>query len=224
MHAPLLAAILSLGLFVFLQEKWPQEPVTEKVTFRFNERAPSLTADGLRLISFGYPRMFSNLLWLRFLQATPTEKVPPGEVSWIYFDLDAITTIDPDFYPAYESGGIFLSVVTEDKWGAERLLQKGVKAFPGQWRLQAYLAYHYQFELNEGEKAADLYLSASHLPGAPPLIGLLAARHLAKTQSIENGIEFLENLLRSTTDVTARKNIESRIQMWKQKLAQERTS
>jgi hypothetical protein len=224
MLAPLIIAILgSLGLAVSLQEMRPQVPVMEKVTFRFNERKPSISADGLRLISFGYSRMLSNLLWLRFLQFTPSDKVPDGKVSWIYFDLDTITTLDPDFYPAFEHGGIFLSVVTEDRKGAELLLNKGLRLHPSRWRMYAYLAYHYQFELDEPEKAADLYLNGSRLPDAPPLLGILAARHMAKTKSFESSIEFLENLKRSSRDEVTRKRLQERIDMWKRKFRGDRS-
>lgn len=219
MRAPLFTVILfSFAAVVALQERFPQEDGTEKVTFGFNDRRPTLSAASLELMSFGYSRIFSNLLWLRFLQFMPVERVPDGQISWMYFDLDTITTIDPDFYPAFEHAGIFLSVVTNDKQGAQWLLEKGVKVHPSRWRLRAYLAYHYQFEVNQPEKAFDQYLAASKLEGAPPLMGLLAARTLARTESIENSIALLESLIRSAPDKETRKRFEERLEIWKKKL------
>lgn len=213
----LATAVIALAIIVGLQEMKPQKPVTEDVSFSFNEGFPSFSADSLRLISFGYPRVLSNLLWLRFLQQTPNKKVSPGEVSWIYLDLDAVSTLDPDFEPAYVYGGIFLSVITEDKKGAELLLQKGTRAYPDNWRLHAYLAYHYQFELHEPEKAYEQYRLGAPLPGAPPLLGILAARSISKTESPEESVRFLRSLQKSTTDEKMKEKFEYKIQEYLKK-------
>ncbi|MGZ3694463.1 MAG: tetratricopeptide repeat protein [Bdellovibrionota bacterium] len=218
MRFPYFIAILAFGAAMALQEWKPQKSVTDKVTFGFNERRPTLSADTLELISFGYPRFFSSLLWLRFLQLSPIDRVPDGELSWIYFDLDTITTIDPDFYPAFEHAGIYLSVVTNDKKGAQLLFEKGVRLHPNRWRIRAYLAYHYQFEVDQPEKAVEQYFAASRLEGAPSLMGILAARHLARTESIQRSIEFLESLKEASKDERAKQNFEERIQTWKKKL------
>ena len=138
----------------------------------------------------------------------------------MYFDLDTITTLDPEFVPAFEHAGIFLSVVNEDKQGARLLLEKGVRVHPERWRLHAYLAYHYQFEINEPDLAAKQYLAGSTLAGAPPLLGMLAARLLTRTQSIQSSIELLENLKRTATDPTAKKRFQDRIDLWKKKQAE----
>jgi hypothetical protein len=148
----------------------------------------------------------------------PLEKVPKGEISWMYFDLDTITTLDPDFVPAFEQAGIFLSVVNEDKRGARMLLEKGVRVHPERWRLHAYLAYHYQFELNEPDLAAKQYLAGSSLEGAPPLLGMLAARLLTRTHSVESSIALLENLKRAATDEYTKAKFQDRIDLWKRKL------
>jgi hypothetical protein len=224
MRFPYVFSILALGVVTALQESKSKENLTDKITFAFNERRPTLGASTLEFISFGYPRIFSNLLWLRFLQASPNEKVPRGAISWIYFDLDTITTIDPDFYPAFEHAGIFLSVVTEDKKGAQLLLEKGVRVHPDRWRLRAYLAYHYQFELEQPDLAKDQYLAASRLEGAPPLMGLLAARAIARSQSIQQSIDFLESLKRAAPDSATKKRFEERIEIWRQKLREQERS
>lgn len=211
-------AVVALAAVVAIQERSPQGDPTAHVTFAFNEQRPTLGADTLSLISFGYPRIFSNLLWLRFLQSTSTERVPAGELSWMYFDLDSVSTIDPDFVPVFEQAAPFLSVVTEDKAGARLLLEKGTRIHPERWRIRSFLAYHYQFELAEPELAAQQYLAASKLEGAPSLMGLLAARHMAKTQSIQHSIDFLESLKQNANDPLTRKRFEERIELWKNKL------
>ena len=206
MRRSLLASLSFLVIITGMQELAPQKNILEGVSFKFNEGVPSFKGDTLSFISFGYPHLFTNLLWLRFLQATPTTKVPNGETSWIYYDLNTILDLDPDFLPAVHQGGIFLSIITEDKEGARLLFEKGTKLFPNDWRTRAYLAYHYDWELGNKEKAGENYLIGSRLPGAPILLGLLAARFTADQNSMDAGIAVLDDLIRQTKSPLAREH------------------
>lgn len=209
--APALLLFLSALAVVGLQRYWPQRPVTDTVTFAFNERKPSLPSDVIRVATFGYQRVVSNLLWLRFLQFTPVEKVPPGLFSWIYFDLDTISTIDPEFQPVFTQGAVFLSVITEDKRGAELLLQKGVGLFPHNWQIMGTLAYHYQFELDRMEEASRYYRQASLLPGAPWLYAALAIRDGEK-QGRQKAIQLVESMLEAAQDEEVKKRLGERLE------------
>lgn len=206
-------SLLLIGLVgvMFFQTQRPQARLADQIVFDFNENIGSYSPEVMRLMSFGYSRATGALLWLRFLQHTPPRKVEKNQVSWIYRDLEAITEIDPDFYPAYSYGGIFLSVITEDKRGAEQILLKGIKRFPDRWRLRAYLGYHYYWELDEKEKAAEQYLAAARLPDAPYLMALLASNHLKKTEGTMSGIAFLQNMLKATTSPEVQAKIEEKI-------------
>lgn len=203
---------LSLIVVALLQEYKPQQRLTDKIVFDFNENFYSYSAQTLRAMTFGYSRAAGALLWLRFLQQTPPRQVEKNQVSWIYRDLDALTEIDPEFYPAYELGGIFLSVITEDKRGAEQILLKGARAFPERWRIHGHLGYHYQYELMEPEKACEQYMQGSKLPGAPFLFGLLASSCVNKTAGREQSIAFLEGMLSEAKDPMVRDRFEKKIQ------------
>lgn len=194
-----------------LQHNKPQQRLADSIVFEFNESFPSYSANTLRIMSFGYSRMMSSLLWLRFLQHTPPTKVDRNQVSWIYRDLDAMTEIDPEFYPAYESGGIFLSVITEDKKGAEQILLKGTRYFPDRWRLRAYLAYHYHLELGLPELARAQYEIGATLPGAPGLLAERASSMLAESKGKVYGIRFLEDLILETKDAVIRERLELKL-------------
>lgn len=212
-----LSSFLFAAIVVSIQEYHPQVSPTDRVTFKFNEKYPSFSADSLRLMSFGYSRLLSNLLWIRFVIQTPPERVPENELSWIYFDLESITNIDPDFRVAFEVGGLFLSVITTDKKGAELILQKGIKQYPDSWKLYSLLAYHYQFELNQPERSGPYYLAASKVPGAPAIMGMLAARYLSKTESLDSAIELLDNMKANAKDDLTKFRIQERIDMWNKK-------
>lgn len=203
--------IVGLGVIVFMQEKRPMRRLSETVVFGFNEKIPNYSADTLRFMSFGYSRMMSSLLWLRFLQHTPPERMDPDQFSWIYRDLEAVTEIDPDFYPAYEMGGVFLSVITEDKLGAELILKKGIERFPLRWRIHAYLAYHYLIELKQPQKAREFFISGSKIEGAPSILGIRAASLTSESGEREQGIAMLKEMLESARDPHLQERIKERI-------------
>jgi hypothetical protein len=211
MRVLVLSLFFSISVIALLQEYRPQQRLTDKIVFDFNENFSSYSGQTLRALTFGYSRAAGALLWLRFLQQTPPRKVERDEVSWIYLDLEAITEIDPYFYPAYELGGIFLSVITEDKRGAEQMLLKGTRYFPESWKIRAYLAYHYQFELNEPEKAYEQYLAGSKLPGASYLLGLIASSYINKMKGSGQSIQFLEGLAKNAQDPLMRKKFEEKL-------------
>ncbi len=211
MRIQLLVLFLSISCVALLQAYKPQERLADKIVFAFNENFTNFSAPTLRAMTFGYSRAATAFLWLHFLSQTPPRKVEKNQVSWIYRDLDAITEIDPDFYPAYEHGGIFLSVITEDKRGAEQIMLKGTRVFPDRWRIRAFLGYHYQFELNEPEKAAEQYLAGAKLPGASFLLGLMASSYIKKTEGADQSISFLENLLKDTKDPLMRARFEEKL-------------
>jgi hypothetical protein len=209
----LLLIAIALGFTAegFLQWRYPQPPASEGVTFAFNEARPTVSPEVARVASFGYSHFLSSLLWVRFLQATPPEKVPEGSRSWIYYDLHTIASLDPDFVPVFAQGALFLSVITEDKLGALDLLERGVKLHAKDWSVLGALAYHYQFELGEPEKAGPLYVEAAKLPGVPWLISVQAASFLAKRDSVEAGVAFLKRLEADTQDEQIKKRIQEKI-------------
>lgn len=205
--------LVSVGLIgsVLLQEFKPQGSPTEGVVFKFNEGFPTFSAESLRAMSFGYSRVMSGLLWMRFLQHTPPKKMGDAEVSWIYLDLDAISTLDPEFMPVFDQAAVFLSVVTDDKLGARLLLEKGVRLYPNEWRIHSYLGYHYQFELKETALAAKEYEWAAKLPGSNALMGLLAATLKAKVEGNYASIELLKSLRDNATDPIVKEKFDKKI-------------
>lgn len=212
------ALLLSLSLVVWMQLQQPVNDFRREITFDPNEDIASYSPETLKALGFGYDRAMSSLLWLRFLQYTPPGKVKQDHFSWLYRDLRTISELDPYFYPVYEHGAIFLSVITEDKKGAESIFLRGIQYFPERWRIRAFLAYHYHFELNDLPKAAEQYRIGATLPGAPSLLAIVASNFMSKSKSNSAGILFLEDVLKTTRDPEARRRIEEKIQKLRSQL------
>lgn len=212
----------ALLLVAWMQLAAPVKDYRKDLSFDHNETIASYSPETLKFMSFGYDRAISGLLWLRFLQYTPPEKVAKGQLSWIYRDLHSVSALDPEFYPVYEHGGIFLSVITEDKEGAEQIFLKGIQQFPLRWRIRAYLAYHYQFEMSNSTKASEQYYIGSTLPGAPYILKVLASNYLKAKEGTTVAVDFLEDMLRDTKDPLARKKIQQKIEKLQEKIPKEK--
>lgn len=210
-----LVALLLLSVAIGIQEKYPHTPLKEKVTFDFNEGFPSFSAKTIRSLSFGYAFAVSSCLWIRFLVQTPPVSMGKNQVSWIFLDLDAITEIDPDFMPVYSRGAIFLSVITQDKIGALKILQRGVKRYPGFWRFHAFLAYHYQYEMDDLRSAAEEYAKAAVLPGAPEYFKALAGTMYTKAGEKGLALKFIESMIENTTEPTLKKRLVEKLEKLK---------
>ncbi len=157
------------------------------------------------LFTFGYDSMVSSLMWVRVLQDADvcdqaeekqrlpglgTEDVltevlerelPEAKCSegWVYQMLDIITELTPDFYGAYLDGATMLSVVVDDRVGAQKLFAKAVKDFPDDWRLLYRAAYHELFEMQNPDRAAHLLRLAGER-GAPQWVYALSAKIYSK--------------------------------------------
>jgi hypothetical protein len=154
------------------------------------------------LLSFGYAETMADSLWVRVIQdldacATlaretgsiasaaappapldPTERwrVPARcENGWSWQMFDAITKLAPEFRSAYRYGSISLSILADDRLGAEALLKRGLERFPDDLDLLMTAGYHALVEMNKPTEAADYLVRAGKL-GGPPWVFSLAAR------------------------------------------------
>lgn len=152
--------------------------------------------------TFGYNDFLSSMLWVRVVQDfhicdqnsekskfpspradvdpvtdTLTRQLPEPtcEEGWVYKMLDVITDISPDFKRVYYDGGTMLSVLVDDRIGAKKIYDKGQIHYPEDWNILYRSAYHELFEMQNGEKAAELLVRAGQR-GAPQWVFSLAAK------------------------------------------------
>lgn len=179
---PLVAALIGLAGMIGIQAQFKHTPIKDTITFDFNDGFASFSPDFLKATSFGYSRFVSSLLWMRFLQHTPPAGMGSDDVSWIFLDLLAISEIDPDFYPVYLQGAIFMAVITEDIKGSTYMMEKAVRRYPNYWRIRAQLAFHYENNLGDLKRAAEQFEAAALLPGSPAYFKALAVTTYTKAE------------------------------------------
>jgi len=154
----------------------------------------------LRTASLGYRELTADVLWLQAIQAMGERKVSPEAGRWIYQLLDVVTTIDPKFIWAYEAGGIALCTLVVLPEESNRLLEKGMRQNPQEWKFPFLLSINYAFELGEDAKAAEAMALAAQLPGAPNHLGGVAANLFVSAKEPQEAIDLLSNLYDKSSD------------------------
>lgn len=196
---------------------------------------------GLKYISLGYNEVIADLLWIRSIQDSSTceqnedknfqviegkqaedivkEKLGPSKchLGWYYKMIDAVTELSPKFYLAYRVGSTLLSIAIDDREGAKRIFDKGLVAFPNDWVIAYRAAYHYLYEYQDGQRAADLLLQANQ-NGGPSWFPVLAARLYTTVGKATLGIAVLEEFLKSNPDSHARGRAEKRLEILRKQL------
>jgi len=83
------------------------------------------------------------------------------------------TALDPQFMAAYEFGAVVLPSIDRD--AAVRLVARGIRENPGDWRLYQHLGYiHWQ--AGRFREASEAYEAGARQPGAPAWMRVMAAQ------------------------------------------------
>ncbi len=165
----------------------------------------------LKAVSLGYEQLVADILWVQAIQVMGERKVSEEAGRWVYRALDAITTLDPHFVRAYDAGATALTTVVVLPEESNRLLEKGIRHNPEEWRLPFLLGFNYYFEFQDDARAAEYMARASRLPGAPRTLAQLAARLYAAAHEPQLAIDLLMNVYERTADDSVRMSLEQRI-------------
>lgn len=169
------------------------------------------SGDYLRMASLGFRELAADLLWLQAIQVMGEQKLSEDDGHWLYQAVDRITTLDPKFVRAYEAGSHALCILVVLPEESNRLLEKGIKHNPQEWKLPFLLGINYYFELGDDEKAAAAMARASSLPGAPESLVRLAAKLFVSAKSPQQAVELLAKVYEETSDENVRKMLEIRL-------------
>ncbi|MFG1482239.1 hypothetical protein [Halobacteriovorax sp. HFRX-2_2] len=128
------------------------------------ESFTTLDSNFVKILSFGNYRFVSSYLWTKTLLDADIKHVENNEKSWLYYRFNLISDLDPNFYENYLQGGIYLSIIKDDIYGAEEIFLKGLKLFPTDYKLLYYTAFNYHFELKDYSNSLIYYKRLQALP------------------------------------------------------------
>jgi len=162
----------------------------------------------LKQISLGYDSLLADLYWTRAIQYYGERMgTEHARFDLLWPLLDITTTLDPRLIVAYRFGAVFLS---EPRLGAGRpdlaveLVHRGIAENPLEWRLYADLGFLYYWWLQDYPNAATAYLEGSKIPGAPPLLKIMAARVAEKGGAFETSRMIWLEIYQSSKDPRVR--------------------
>jgi len=161
-----------------------------------------------RRMSLAFNGLAADWYWLRSLQYVG-RKVGAFEGDFRLDDMSRLgirnlgallehsTALDPQFMAAYEFGAVVLPSI--DREAAVRLIGRGIRENPGEWRLYHHLGYiHWQ--AGRFEEAGEAYAAGARIEGAPAWMGALSAQMHAHGGSPEVAREMYLRMYEQATD------------------------
>lgn len=155
----------------------------------------SFSTNFLRLFALGQERLISSLLWIDTLIDADSEHYKGKDFgSWMYLRFRSISELDPYFYQNYAFGGLYLSIIKDDDFGAKDIYDRALTYYPNDLELLKNAAFHYRFELFDYRKALSLYEKASVNPDFPPYLLGIIARLRNHQNDIEGSLEIVKEM------------------------------
>ena len=134
----------------------------------------------------GFEHLAADIYWLRTVQYFGGERVyaTVKRFDLLYPLIEITTTLDPRMEIAYRYGAVFLAEPFPVGAGRPDLgvavLERGVRNNPSSWRLYQELGFFHFVYRRDPERAAEVLIEASRIPGAAFWLKSLAADILAK--------------------------------------------
>jgi tetratricopeptide (TPR) repeat protein len=171
--------------------------------------SPSLVKE----MALGYTGLLADFYWMRTIQyygrVDEAEK-RPARYKNLSTLLDITTTLDPDLLDAYRAGSTFLSEADPIGAGqpkeAIRLLDKGIRTHPSEWRLSYDKGFVYYWYLRDYKAAGEVWFSASSLAQAPHWMASLAAMSLSKGGAVEIAIALWQRQYQESSRADVKEN------------------
>jgi hypothetical protein len=191
----LVAAVIGLQL---ARERLTPLALPEGASTLIHVRSPQT----IRRIALTFDSIAADVYWIRAIQyygATKLSTDPRKTFANLYPLLDLTTSLDPHFSAAYRFGAIFLSEPFPDGAGrtdlAVALLEKGLQFDPKRWEYAQDIGFVHYWWRKDYSAAADWFLRAAEIPGAPDWLRPVAAVTLAEGGSTTSSRRLWQEVL-----------------------------
>jgi len=196
---------------------------SQKIEVESKERTPfMIPPKNIEHFSFGYRDSIADSFWVRTIQnfeycgaegdssqiiseaprwdadssLEKPQKQARCQKGWGFHMLNEITDLSPKFETIYTMAAPGLSIVVDDREGAEIIFDKGIEAFPDNWQIPYMAAYHALFETRKFEKAAQLLYKVGDL-GGPEWVYFLATKVYSRIGQAELGLAVITQYIKN---------------------------
>ena len=131
----------------------------------------------LRLATLGHAETAADLAWMRAVQYYGEHRETDMLFTRMRHVFDVLTSLAPQFVPAYVFGGFALAQEGRDVAGGERLMLRGVEANPtsGQMAFETGFFYYVRPGGRDLARAAQFFEQAARQKDPPPMAARMAA-------------------------------------------------
>lgn len=165
----------------------------------------------LKPLALGYDQVVADLLWMKTISYFGGHFMSDKQYPWLAHMLNLIIDLDPRFDFPYYFGGIVLSLEASQIEEANKILERGIEAYPDRWQYPFYIGFNYYYHKKDAQRALPYLEKAASLPGAPAFVKSLVARLYEKSGKEEEALHFYEEIYRNTTDEMIRQKIKEKI-------------
>jgi len=190
------------------------------------------TSTAVRIASLGHTELAADLIAARTNVYFGAQIAGRGDHRWLERYLNTALDLDPQFHGLYRRGATML-VYTGKEFSvdallaADRILARGVRAFPSDWEIWFQQGFNLLFELPPlaGEddprvpgwrqRGVEALRQATLLDGVPPWLPNLAAQMLTKQGGDALALRHLEQSYAVTSDPATREQIRHKLEALK---------
>ena len=165
----------------------------------------------IRAITLGFDNFTADVLWFNTLNYFGKQTREKQDLRWLAHMCDLVTQLDSRARHVFEFCGTLLSWVAKDPEASNSILQRGIETDPSYWRYHYLRGFNSYYFLDDAKTAGRELQTAAMLPGAPPLVGLIATRLLSSSDDAHVAIAFLQDLLKNTSSPDARRTLLERL-------------
>lgn len=141
------------------------------------ESAININTLFLKMLSLGNKRLIADTLWIQTLIESDLETYQGDPFNnWMYLRFKNISELDPPFYENYLFGGQYLSIIKNDLQGAAEIMERGLKLYPDDYRLNFNQGFNYYFEMGDAEKGIFYLDKIKDHPKAPSILTSLVIK------------------------------------------------
>jgi tetratricopeptide (TPR) repeat protein len=178
----------------------------------------------VKKLSLEYAPLMGALYWTRAVQYYGEKhRLKDENLELLWPLLDITTTLDPELLPPYRFGSIFLSDAPPRGAGepehAVTLLERGIAANPGYWRLYQDLGNVYYFDMKNYAKASEALETGAKVPGAMPWMKTMAAKIAAEGESLETSYALWLDIYQTVADKDIHRNAGEHLLMLQAQIA-----
>jgi tetratricopeptide (TPR) repeat protein len=178
-----------------------------------------MNGPAMKRLTLAFNGLAADWYWIRSLQYVGRKMVAYEDThtgsldlnSLSYLDLRVLpsllrmaTTLDPQFLEPYYYGALILPTLNPDE--AITLLNQGIAANPGEWRLYQHLGYIY-WQRGDYNKASDVYAAGARIPTVPTWMMAMSARMKAEGGASQAARETYTHLAESSEDPTVKQMV-----------------